>query len=311
MTTTPYLLALLLAQTSEATTSEATDGGNTTDGELVIVSESDCPSSEAVRSALERLRPATGWPAAVVGIRDTDQGISVDVGSRNPVRRQLALGSDCTARASSAALVIATWMNDLPAEVTAAPILRAAPVAVDAVAAPPPVPRTPRYELGAGLGAAVGGGWAPGVLAEILRLPARGTLGGQAGLEVVAPRNLSVGQGSTRWMRASAVVGAHVRHSAERFFLAADLGLAGAVTTAWGTDYDDNSNDRAFAWGPMAGVRAGLPWGRVRLWTGVRGHFWVKGDTVQIDSPSAAWVDQAKLPLWDAQWSLGVGYELP
>lgn len=303
MATPPSLLLLLLfAQSIDAETDEDVPGSD-----LVIVSESDCPSGDAVRAELAKLRPADEWPAAVVAIRATDQSLAIDVGARNSTQRQLVVGRDCTSRASAAALVIATWMDDLPAEVTRAPVLRAHDVNRPAA----PAQRSARYEIGAAVAAAVGGGWAPGVRAEILRLPADGFLGWQASVGVVGPRDLAVGQGDTHWMRTNAAVGLHARHSAERWFLAADLGLSLALTSAWGTGYTNDGSDRSFTWGPVAGVRAGSPWGRFRLWSELRGRWWVKGDSVRIDSPSAAWVDNAELPSWEAQLSLGLGYVVP
>jgi hypothetical protein len=296
-----YLLLALLAQTPPGAHQP-----DAPESELVIASETDCPSSEAVRLALAKLRPTDEWPEAVVAIRLTDQTLSIDIGATNPVQRRLAVGPDCAERASSAALVIATWMDDLPAEAAGTPLLRAAerplPTTVDASA---------RYELGAGLGAATGAGWTPAAHVELIGLREGRRLGWQASIGMVAPRDVSVGRGVSHWLRSYATVGVLARQSFTRLFLAADLGLAGAYTIAWGTGYDQNGSDGSFTWGPAAGARAGIPWGRFRLWTDLHLRWWLKGDTVQIDSASLVGQDSAQLPSKEVQWSLGLSYALP
>ena len=164
MISMPHLLSsLLLAQSPIG---EA-DGGRP-EGDLDITSESDCPSSQAVREALALLRPPADWPNAEVAIRATQDSLSIDFGERSSIRRQIAVGPECVTRASSAALVIATWMDDLPAQAARAPVLRAAEVA--SASTPVPTPDRARYEIGAGLSAAESGGWAPGLHAEVIRL---------------------------------------------------------------------------------------------------------------------------------------------
>jgi hypothetical protein len=298
-----HLLLPLLAQSASAEVDEGAPGAA-----LVIASESDCPTTQAVRQALANLRPPDDWPAATVTIRATEAMLSIEVGTRGPIQRQLAVGPDCATRASSAALVIATWMDDLPAQATGSPILRAA---VAEPAGAPAVPVSPtRYEIGAGLSVAGAGGWAPGLHGEVIRLRAGRSLGWQASLDVVGPHAVSVGDGVTRWMRTSVGLGLHGRLSSETLFLATDLGLAGANTAAWGAGYTGSSSDSSFNWGPVVGARAGLLWGHFRLWTDLRIRWWAKTDNVQIDSPSPAWVAGAELPSWEWQWSLGLGHLL-
>jgi hypothetical protein len=301
------LFLLLLAQSPD--TEPSTPSANPPGGELVIVSDSSCPSPEAVQKALASLRPAADWPATVVEIRAGDQSLAIDLGSSGTLQRQLAVGPDCSARATSAALVIATWMDDLPATVTGAPILRA--LDEPTPAPPPPPPHVPAYqEIGAALSTDLTG-WAPGGKAEFIRMRAEQDLGLQASIGLAAPREVWVGNGITRWMRTTAAVALHARHTLGRPFVAADLGLAIAYTAAWGTSYAVNRSDRAVTWGPVAGARAGIPWGRLRLWTDVRVCRWFPGDSVQIDSGASTSSASAILPSWEGQWSFGISYVLP
>jgi len=305
MLTMPNLLVLLLLAQSPSD-APATDSP---DGELVITSDSPCPSADSVRQALTTLRPAADWPDTTVAIRAADQSLTIDLGSQDlgsqdTHQRRLAAGLDCAARAMSAALVIATWMDDLPDEVTGAPILRAK--------APPPLSSGPAYqEIGVGLSTAVPGAWAPGGHAEFIRMRAEQDLGWQASIGLFAPRDIWVGNGVTHWMRATAAATVHARHRSKRPFAAADLGLALSFAAAWGTGYAENRSDRSVTWGPVAGIRAGIPWGRVRLWTDLRGWRWFHSESVQIDSTSSNNSTSAALPTWEGQWSLGVSYVLP
>ena len=304
----PNLLALfLLAQSPGAEPS--TPSTNPPGGEIGIASDSSCPSADAVRQALASLRPAADWPATVVVIRAGDQSLSIDLGSRGTGQRQLAVGPDCSARAMSAALVIATWMGDLPAEVTGAPILRAPDVTTPA--SPPLLRRSAYQEIGAALSTAVAGGFTPGGYAEFIRMRAERGLGWQASIGLSAPREVWVGNSVTRWMRTTAAVALHARHASRGPFVAADLGLAFAYTAAWGTGYAENRSDYSITWGPVAGARAGIPWGRFRLWTDLRVWRWFPSESVQIDSTASANSTSAALPSWEAQWSLGVSYVLP
>jgi hypothetical protein len=89
-----------------------------------MVSDSNCPSAEAVREALVDLRPAGQWPALSVAIHATSQMLVVEIGSQKTNSRQLTVGPDCAARASAVALVIYTWTGDLPIEAEGTPILQ-------------------------------------------------------------------------------------------------------------------------------------------------------------------------------------------
>jgi len=291
------LVCLSLAQSAYG---QGVDAAATED--LVLASDSVCPSTEAVLAALTKLRPPQEWPEAEIAIHAAEGTLSIEIDSQDTIRRQLSVGPDCDTRATSAALVIATWMDDLPDEETRAPVLHTF------VAAPAPVSasRSAYFEVGAGLAAAVAGGWAPGIHTELVRLRGGDTLAWQGSLDVVGPHETSAGQRISRWMRASVAGSVQARHAYDRFYVAADAGLAGAFTAAWGTGYTQDLRDSSFTWGPVVGARAGIPWGRFLLWIDLRGHWWARGDSVRVDSTSAAWIDTVALPSWDAQGSVGL-----
>lgn len=294
----PFALALLGAAAGEPAA--------VTGSQLVMEGDLLCPSEEAVRQALAQLRPPAEWPADLVVIRSNLQRLSIDLGRASGQQRELAMEPDCQARAAATALVIATWMDDLPAEETDAPVLE--PIK-DEVAAPPP--RGPaHHEIGAGLSANARDMVQPGVYAEFVRLRPESDLGWLANLDLCTPREVLVDGGVSRWMRASVALGVQARTVYRRLLLAADLGISGAYVAAWGSGYATNKTDGSFAWGPTAGLRAGIPWGRFRWWIAARGGWWVRGQSMQIDAKTHAGSARFDLPAWDLQAVLGASYVL-
>jgi hypothetical protein len=279
-------------------------------GALVIESDSSCPSAAAVREALVGLRPAEDLPSATVSITTQGQALLLSLGPRAATPRRLAVEGDCGARAATVALVIAAWLSELPAEVVAAPTLGTPePVAHVETATPAPSPGRAaeafhRREVGAGLVAETGSGLAPGLRLDLLGLLGEGTFGWQVGVVLPAERDVTVGPGSTRFRRTSAVVSLLGRKAAGRLILSADAGAAVAYTSAHGTGYQENQTDGSVTYGPMAGLRAGIPWGRVRVWVDGRLFKWLYGQTVEVEGVAAT----AALPSWDLQWALGAAY---
>ena len=78
-TVAPLVLSATLSTIFVVTTAEAAPEVPAADGALAVVSDSNCPSAEAVRQALVELRPVGQWPALSVAIR----GHLTDAGSRN------------------------------------------------------------------------------------------------------------------------------------------------------------------------------------------------------------------------------------
>jgi hypothetical protein len=283
------------------------------DGALVIVSDSDCPSAEAVRDALVGLRPVEQWPALSVAIRATAQTLVVEIGPEKTNPRQLAVGPDCAMRATDVALVISTWTGDLPVEAAGAPVLQpATPI-------PPPsqdkrpetvIPKSDarESEIGAGVLAATAGGIVPGIRVEFGRMRPGSGLGWQVYLTVPAARQVNVGGGTTRWTRISAGAALDARWAMRRFFLDGALVGVAALTYAWGQGYVANQSDWSPTWALGAGIRAGTPWGRIRLWLDLCAVKWLREQRVQIDPVTTGTANAANLPSWDAQAAIGISY---
>jgi hypothetical protein len=163
-------------------------------------------------------------------------------------------------------------------------------------------------EISAGLLAATAGGIAPGGRLEFGRIRRGSGLGWQLDLTVPAARQVSVGDGTTRWMRVSAGATLEARWAMPRFSLDGELGGVAALTYAWGQGYVANQSDWSPTWGLTAGIRAGLPWGRTRIWIDMRAVRWLREQSVQIDPVTTGNATTTQLPSWDVQGAVGISY---
>jgi len=282
-------------------------------GGLVIASDSDCPSGEAVRDALVGLRPVEKWPSLSVAIRTTEQMLVVEIGPEKTNPRQLAVGPDCATRATAVALVITTWTGELPVEAAGTPVLQPSAVVIQPPAVKQPETAIPRAdarhsEIGAGLLAATAGGIVPGLRVELGRMRRGSGLGWQVDLTVPAAREVALGGGTSRWMRVSAGVGLDARWARRRFILDGELGGVAGLSYAWGQGYVTNQSDWSPTWGLVAGIRAGVPWGRARIWIDIRAFKWLREQSVQIDPVTTGNATTTQLPSWDVQAAMGVSY---
>jgi hypothetical protein len=309
----PLVLPAILGAMLVAGTARADTDLHPAGGELAIVSDSDCPSADAVRAALVGLRPVGQGPALSVVIRATSQVLVVEIGPEKTNPRQLAVGPDCAPRATAVALVITTWTGDLPVEAAGTPILQPPMPILQASAGKKPaevIPKTDagQIEIGAGLLAATAGGIVPGIRVEFGRMRRGSGFGLQVDLTVPAAREVAIGSGTTRWTRMAASVGLDARWARRRFFLDGELGGVAALTYAWGRGYVANQSDWSPTWGLAAGIRAGMPWGRTRLWLDLRAVKWLREQSVQIDPATTGTATTADLPSWDFQGAIGVSY---
>ena len=160
-------------------------------------------------------------------------------------------------------------------------------------------PEIVHYDVGVGLLAALLGGIAPGVRMDLLRMRGDRGIGWQANLVLPATREVALGANVSRYTRASAGVALNARFR----------GIAAAYTLVWGQGYAVNqTGGQSFTYGLVTGVRAGIPWGRLRLWTDLRAVKWLYNQGVQIDSGVGGDSTTIALPTWDAQWALGLSY---
>ena len=280
---------------------------------LSITSDSTCPSGPAVSEALAALCPAVAWPSGLVRIQAADDTLVVDLVAETTTQRQLRVASDCGARATAVALVIATWTGELSSEAAGEPVLRRSAVTQGSEVAPTPPPLVTaaaanERELGASLLLSVADGVAPGVAIDFVQTRAPRGLGWQAGLSLPARRESAGPGGATSWTRAMASVAANGRLTVRRFVLSVGAGLAGAYTFTSGQGYPIDDGEQSLTAGLLADSRVGYSWWRLRFWTGVRCYRWLLSQSVVVETPTGARVTSIDLPSTDFQWAVGASY---
>jgi hypothetical protein len=282
---------------------------------LIITSDSQCPSGPAVAEALAALVPAAEWPNGTVELQSAADSCVVHLMSEISSERRLSLPADCGLRASTVALVIATWTGALASEAAGAPILRSqATVNPSPSPAPSPAPSVTsatERELGAGVLLSLSGGPAPGGRLDFVQTRAPRGLGWQVGLAASAPRERAVAGGTTSWTRAAVDIGVNGRITLRRFALSAHAGLAGTYTFTSGHGYSVDQSSEALTGGMDAGARIAVTWRRLRVWTDVRGTKWLFPQSLAVRSPEGERVTEVALPSFDFQWALGLSYLFP
>jgi hypothetical protein len=283
---------------------------------LTIVSDTACPSGTAVAEALAALCPPSEWPSGAVRIRADADLLTVDLIADQSTHRQLQAAADCSLRATTVALVVATWTGELASDAAGVPLLRAPAPGVRGEASvtapdrsPVDLPATER-ELGAGLLLAVSAGVAPGVRLDFVQTRSRRGLGWQADLTLPGRREKSAAGGSASWTRAAASVALKGRITLGRLALSASAGIAGAYTLTSGRGYSIEQGDEAITGGAVAGIRLAVPWRRMRVWTEVRGYRWLFPQSVAVDSITGSRVATVFLPSSDFHWAVGLSYLL-
>lgn len=270
---------------------------------VVVQSEDDCPSSQAVREALWAIRPDRQWPALVASIRVIDERVRISLGQDETRWRDVPAPADCEERAHRAALVIAVWSAELPAQTIGAPHL--------SVAIPAPLPATKKWSMAIELGAAgfygMVGGVTPGAAVEMGILRRDAWWGVRAALAYQSSRSMRVDIGASNHDRTMLGARLMLRRDRQRSFLSGDLGLVGAFTRAYGDGYSKNESASALNIGPTANGRVGVRWGRFRLWAETSVCRWLAKETFRVDPLFAGSSTTATLPSWDVNLGLGSG----
>lgn len=295
-------LALLAAAESGAGANVALD----------IDSDSSCPSAGAVRSAIGALGiPDPPRPTKVM-VRDVADGFRLefiwegqDERAATDARTLLA-PRDCVARAQTAAVVVATWLGALPSNLVPAAVGSTTPAVIaPAPASTPPPDQTRGWWLGAGLGAAAGGGVVPGARLELARVGSDGYgLGWLVSVQATLPRSRFIGEGTSRWLRPAVGLAGTAAWRLGRVGLAADLGPLASLTIAWGADYPSNRSDQTLVLGFAAGLRLLIGPGPSRPWVEVRVIDWLGTQRLRFDAMDGSTVTTT-LPALEGLVTLG------
>lgn len=285
---------------------------------LTIASDSACPSGPAVAEALTLLSPPSQWPSGSVRIQAAGETLWVELVADGATQRRLRVADDCGTRATTVALVIATWTGELASDAALAPVLRGERPRSETAPPPPPPPavETPPIvagsndrTLGAGLLLALPDGVVPGVRIDFVQTRAPQGLGWQIGLALPARRERAAGGATARWTRAAANLTLNSRLTVRGLAVSVDAGLAGAYTATAGQGYAITQGSEALTAGLVAGARLALPWRRLYIWTEIRAYRWLFPQSVAVDAAGSR-VATVALPSSDLHVAVGLAYRL-
>jgi hypothetical protein len=294
-------------------------------GATRVSSNTNCPSSDAVSLKLVGLLSAGGPASASARVRaeSNRDGLSLFIELSTPGeethQRVLPATGDCESRAEAAALIIAAWLDAMPAAVLAAPgipprIRETAPTSGDATdlveeEAPEPLPKGLRTLVGGSLlGLADGQGADAGLALD-------GTLlFGQFGLalnaSVALPRGVTVGQGTANYWRPTLELNAMAQLHAAKWSLYAQAGPAVALLLVQGTGFDPNRSDYSYELSAGAGLRAMIPWKSKTAWLTVGGILWPQGRKVESTVANSTAIISAPLPGWEVRVAIGLSWRV-
>jgi hypothetical protein len=274
---------------------------------LVVRSTGDCPSAEAVSASLWAIRPDREWPALRATIDVVENRLRVSLGADPTIWREVPAPVACADRVGLAALVIAAWSGELPAQATSGPSLPVAvsmPLPVQAAVAKP---RAAVFELGgAGFYSTVGGA-ALGARIEVAGLRREGWWGVRAAAAYQSAKSRWVDIGMTDYSRTLLGAALVLQWSRRYLYLSSDWGMTGALTRARGNGYSQNDSASGLNLGLDAEARLGLRLRAFRIWVDGTVYRWLGKQTIRIDPLVSGSSTLATLPSWDLHLGLGAG----
>jgi hypothetical protein len=280
---------------------------------LELGGDSVCPPIDTIAGRVAELAPGADakGPVGFVEISRAGDRLRLELRGADGTTlssRELDGAASCDDLADAAAVVIATWQNDLDpraalaVELPAEPA-RPGPTAVAPVASPPP-PQQRRAQLGIGvLGSAVGGVVAPGAslrAAVDLDLP---WLGLGAVLGATTAREVDVGtfSNAATWTRGWLGAGPEVHWGGTIRVEGHVQGVVGLLRVA-GADVPDAASDTMLDLGVGGGLSVARWVGNAAVWLGVDALAWPGRQRLLI----ANRIDEGRLPRLDLQLAAGL-----
>jgi len=280
------------------------------DTNLVVRSSGDCPSAQVVSEALWTARPDLEWTPLAATVEVVENRIRVSLGEEQAVWREVPAPADCADRANRAALVIAAWSEELPAQTTSAPSL--------SVAVPAPLPVLPVQAVAAKRSAAIfelglsgfysmAGGSVPGARIELAWLRREGWWGLRAAAAYQSTKSLYVDIGRAQYDRTLLGAALVLQWNRPRYFLSSDWGLAGVLVRVHGDGYSQDESASGLNVALDAEGRVGLRLRAFRIWADAVFYRWLGKETIRVDPLSTGLSSTAALPRWDVHLGLGAG----
>jgi hypothetical protein len=281
---------------------------------LELGGDSECPTIGEIARHLEAMPPSEGPSApAFVQVSSVEGRVRLELHGANGkvlASRDLDAAATCDDLAAAAAVVVATWQNDLdpkaslPVELPAAPPAPAPAPAVVAVVEPPPPPRPRGVLVGLGLlASAAEGAIAPGakLRASVDVGPSWLSAGAVAGGTTSRAADVGDRAGAATWTRGWLGAGPEIHAGFAPRVEAHLLGLVGVLHVA-GVDLPQASSDTMFDLGVGGGVSI-VNWvGNAAVWLGVDLLTWPGRQRLIIQGLP----DEGLLPTMDLQLSAGI-----
>ena len=282
----------------------------------LVTSDSDCPSAAEVTNRLAGLWSGDNPVTATAHVRVEAGRMAVDLASENEpaTSRLLPAEPDCESRAQAAALVIAAWLDSMPADplgrVESIAVLSVDPASLRAPIAEKLLAVQPRLSLGVAALASLDARGAGAVLSgETAWRRLVGRFGLWAALAVPLPREMGVGQGTARWWRPVLALAVRAPLTQGTWILDAGIGPAFGLLVVAGSGFHPNNTDVAVSWGATAGVRlAHRSRSKWAYWADLRTLLWPAAQNIRSNVEGSNTPRLAALPRIEAQLGLGFSF---
>lgn len=278
-----------------------------------VTSETNCPSAEAISQRLLGLVAARGPTAASARVRSEGESLRIEVstpGEEEQARSLPAVG-DCDERAELAALVIAAWLDALPAGRIAAPGIppREHPSSA-LVGGGPPVTINTRTLLGAGFfGSAdvLGPSAGLAVVGAMPRLIEGFGLTAEVALGL--PRQMGLGEGTVHFVRPTFAMAGSGELGGRRWMVRPQAGIALGLLRVRGSGFvSNNSTSTAATWGAVGGVTLVRAWRGKELWLRLDGMAWPQGRAARSRQLPTDLMIEAPFPEWEVRLTAGYSF---
>jgi hypothetical protein len=286
-----------------------------------VSSDSACPSADDVSQRLLGLLAAGGPEAASARVRVEGETLRIELAVPGEAshERVVSVSPDCAERAEMAALVIAAWLDAMPAGSLAAPGLpprerprlpppAPAPKAAAEATEPPPFVLGTRTLVGAGLfGSADADGGSGGFALEVAMPNLLADFGWVAEASLALPREWTVGQGTARIFRPTWVLAATGEVTLGKWAARPRAGAALGVLAVSGSGYATNRSATTVTWGGGAGVALSRAFRRGEIWVRLDSLLWPQGRKLK-SRVSAAPDFVVALPTWEGRLAAGISW---
>lgn len=285
--------------------------------ETRVVSDSGCPSADAVSVRLLGLVPARGAASTVASVHSEAQSLRIELatpGEPNQ-RRTIPVAGSCEERAELAALLIASWLDVMPegAHLKAPgipPRETGEIVRMSGGGRDPDAPRTrtsTRTLVGVGfLGMADENGASSGLVLSVTMPDLVEEFGLLFDASLGLPRSLSVGQGTARYYRPTLALKVSAAAFRKVWRVRVVVGPALGVLNVKGSGYDENLSDTTVMWGVDFGLVLARAWGQNEAWVALGANAWPQGRKIR-SKPDELDLE-VMLPQWEGRLMAGFSW---